>query len=107
MKYIKVFEDFNNLNHIETSEVKMQELSDLISNAKNFRFDYEIDNSGLRAQLVTNKKTTIFIMYFEPLSLTRYVGDETFNDDISSLEEGLEVIENCIHNCMEIHESKR
>lgn len=107
MKYLKVFEDFDNLNYVDTCEIKMQEITDLISNYRNFEFEYEINNSGLNAQLVTDEKTSIFELYFEPLSLTRHVGDETFKDDISTLEEGLEVIENCLHTCMGIHESKR
>lgn len=107
MKYIKLYEKFNKSNYVEITEIKMQEISDLVSDLDNFQFSYEIDNYGLEARLVTSKGLTKFIMDFDPISLVRFVRGKQIQDEIKSLEEGLDIIERCVQKCIGVNENRK
>jgi hypothetical protein len=120
MKYLKIFEEFVGPIDLEYVNTKMDELSDLVSEYSGISFEYNIEsnreNENLQGILKVNLIATDTIAQISweldldsPHLIVKEIGDsdeleEIYNSHLSSVEEGLDVIEKHIYDIFEISE---
>ncbi len=120
MKYLKIFEEFVGPIDLEYVNAKMDELSDLLSEYSGISFEYNIEsnqeNENLQGTLKVNLIATDTIAQISweldldsPHLIVKEIGDsdeleEIYNSHLSSVEEGLDVIEKHIYDIFEISE---
>lgn len=120
MKYLKIFEEFIKPIDLEYVNVKMEELSDLVSDYSGISFEYNIksdqENENLKGLLIVDliaTDTTAQISWEldldSPHLIIKELGDsdemeQIYNSHLSSVEEGLDVIEKHIYDIFEISE---
>jgi hypothetical protein len=120
MKYLKIFEEFVGPIDLEYVNAKMDELSDLVSEYSGISFEYNIEsnreNENLQGILKVNLIATDTIAQISweldldsPHLIVKEIGDsdeleEIYNSHLSSVEEGLDVIEKHIYDIFEISE---
>jgi hypothetical protein len=120
MKYLKIFEEFVGPIDLEYVNAKMDELSDLVSEYSGISFEYNIEsnqeNENLQGTLKVNLIATDTIAQISweldldsPHLIVKEIGDsdeleEIYNSPLSSVEEGLDVIEKHIYDIFEISE---
>ena len=120
MKYLKIFEEFIKPIDLEYVNVKMEELSDLVSDYSGISFEYNIksdqENKNLKGLLIVDliaTDTTAQISWEldldSPHLIIKELGDsdemeQIYNSHLSSVEEGLDVIEKHIYDIFEISE---
>jgi len=114
MKFLKVFEEFRDFN-LGFIDSKMEELSDLVSDYSNIVFEYNIESEDSQGLLIVKLKATDASVEIHwkidldtpHITLIEIDGDEsneTYISDLSSIEEGLDVIEKQIYKIFEISE---
>lgn len=120
MKYLKIFEEFVGPIDLEYVNAKMDELSDLLSEYSGISFEYNIEsnqeNENLQGTLKVNLIATDTVAQISweldldsPHLIVKEIGDsdeleEIYNSHLSSVEEGLDVIEKHIYDIFEISE---
>ena len=120
MKYLKIFEEFVGPIDLEYVNAKMDELSDLVSEYSGISFEYNIEsnqeNENLQGILKVNLIATDTVAQISweldldsPHLIVKEIGDsdeleEIYNSHLSSVEEGLDVIEKHIYDVFEISE---
>jgi len=120
MKYLKIFEEFIKPIDLEYVNVKMEELSDLVSDYSGISFEYNIksdqENENLKGLLIVDliaTDTTAQISWEldldSPHLIIKELGDsdemeQIYNSHLSNVEEGLDVIEKHIYDIFEISE---
>ncbi len=120
MKYLKIFEEFVGPIDLEYVNAKMDELSDLLSEYSGISFEYNIEsnqeNENLQGILKVNLIATDTVAQISweldldsPHLIVKEIGDsdeleEIYNSHLSSVEEGLDVIEKHIYDIFEISE---
>lgn len=120
MKYLKIFEEFVGPIDLEYVSAKMEELSDLVSEYSGISFEYNIEsnqeNENLQGVLKVSLIATDTIAQISweldldsPHLIVKEIGDsdeleEIYNSHLSSVEEGLDVIEKHIYDIFEISE---
>ena len=120
MKYLKIFEEFVGPIDLEYVNAKMDELSDLVSEYSGISFEYNIEsnqeNENLQGILKVNLIATDTVAQISweldldsPHLIVKEIGDsdeleEIYNSHLSSVEEGLDVIEKHIYDIFEISE---
>lgn len=120
MKYLKIFEEFIKPIDLEYVNVKMEELSDLVSDYSGISFEYNIksnqENENLKGLLIVDliaTDTTAQISWEldldSPHLIIKELSDsdemeQIYNSHLSSVEEGLDVIEKHIYDIFEISE---
>ena len=111
MKHLKLFEEFTD-NQISYVSVKMQEIQDILPS--NTNFEYHIDsiskNSNIQSSLEIN------LVVFEDDSKYSWIVDidtphiifkskeSSYNEDVSSVDEALDIIEKQIYSIFGISE---
>ena len=118
MKFLKVFEEFRDFN-LGFIDSKMEELSDIVSDYSNIVFEYNIEssseNSNSQGLLVIKLKATdasveihwnidLDTPHISIVEIDADQSDETYSSDLSSVEEGLDVVEKHIYEIFEISE---
>jgi hypothetical protein len=120
MKYLKIFEEFVGPIDLEYVNAKMEEMSDLVSEYSGISFEYNIEsnqeNENLQGILKVNLIATDTVAQISweldldsPHLIVKEIGDsddleEIYNSHLSSVEEGLDVIEKHIYDIFEISE---
>ncbi len=120
MNYLKIFEEFVGPIDLEYVNAKMLELSDLVSEYTGISFEYDIEskeeNENLQGTLKVSLIATDTIAQISweldldsPHLIVKEIGDsdeleEIYNSHLSSVEEGLDVIEKHIYDIFEISE---
>jgi len=118
MKFLKVFEEFRDFS-LQFISSKMEELSDLVSEYSNIVFEYDIEskseNLDSQGILIVKLKATdasveihwkidLDTPHITIIEIDGDVSDESYSSYLSSIEEGLDVIEKHIYEIFEISE---
>ena len=120
MKFLKIFEEFVAPINVDFVSAKMNELSDLMSEYTGISFEYSIEskeeNDNLQGILHINLKATDTVAQVSweldldsPHLIVKELNEsdeleEIYNSHLSSVEEGLDVIEKHIYDIFEISE---
>ena len=120
MNYLKIFEEFVGPVDLEYVNAKVEELSDLVSEYSGISFEYNIEskeeNKNLQGTLKVSLIATDTIAQISweldldsPHLIVKEIGDgdeleEIYNSHLSSVEEGLDIIEKHIYEIFEISE---
>jgi|LauGreDrversion4_2_1035121.scaffolds.fasta_scaffold240844_2 hypothetical protein len=120
MKYLKIYEEFREPLDIEYINAKMTELSDLMSEYSGISFEYNIESKEesdkLQGILKVSLKATDTVAQISweldldsPHLIVKELNEndsleEIYNSHLSSVEEGLDVIEKHIYDIFEISE---
>jgi len=120
MKFLKIYEEFVETINVDFVSARMEELSDLVSEYTGISFEYNIEskqeNSELQGILHVNLKATDTIAQISweldldsPHLIVKELNEkeeleEIYNSHLTSVEEGLDVIEKHIYDIFEISE---
>jgi hypothetical protein len=120
MKFLKIFEEFVAPINVDFVSAKMNELSDLMSEYTGISFEYNIEskeeNDNLQGILHINLKATDTVAQVSweldldlPHLIVKELNEsdeleEIYNSHLTSVEEGLDVIEKHIYDIFEISE---
>ena len=110
MKYLKYIKEFVE-NSNSSIDAKMQELKDLvdgISNGQNIIYEWENkDDHQLSINFSTNELSIKYEFDIDDLYVKKIVGDTVdFQNNVSSIDEGLDIIEKDIQLVLGISENK-
>ena len=109
LKYVRMFEEFISGSDLGYVNVKMEELSDLVqsSDDENTFFNWKVTNNKLSANLKTSSGESIFYFDLNTMTLNRNIKGEQIVDRVSSSEEAMDIIEDCIYDCLGISEARK
>jgi hypothetical protein len=106
LKHMRLFEEFISGSDLGYVNVKMEELSDLVDSTDDefISFEWSLNNNVLSAVLQINQEQTTFSYDIETGKLIRNIKGELQSDQCYNVEEAMDIIEDCIYNCLGISE---
>ena len=106
LKHMRLFEEFISGSDIGYVNVKMEELSDLVDSTDDefISFEWSLNNNVLSAVLQINQEQTTFSYDIQTGKLIRNIKGRLESDQCDIVEEAMDIIEDCIYNCLGISE---
>ena len=106
LKHMRLFEEFISGSDIGYVNVKMEELSDLVDSTDDefISFEWSMSNNVLSVVLQINQEQTTFSYDIQTGKLIRNIKGRLESDQCNSVEEAMDMIEDCIYNCLDISE---
>lgn len=106
LKHVRLFEEFISDSDLGYVNVKMEELSDLVDSTDDefISFEWSLSNNVLSAVLQINQEQTTFSYDIQTGKLIRNIKGRLESDQCDSVEESMDIIEDCIYNCLGISE---
>lgn len=109
LKFVKLFEEFVSGSDLGYVNIKMEELSDLVDSTDDefVSFEWSLNNNKLSSKLKIDSKETTFEFDLNTMKLLQNIDDKIQTDQCYNVEEAMDIIEKCIHNCLGISESAK